>query len=467
MAIYEKYYEKYNDLKFGLYGYSPPNDGSYTVDGEMRSTGEDYRTVERYKEYKDCGFNILLMQFTARYCGEEWESSDAKMVMDKALEAGLKKAIIVDKRIYDLCEIKHGLVGEGKKFAVEGELDEYLRECIRPYKDHPIFYGIQLLDEPKNDQLVTIGQIYRSLKRIDNEIFLQCNLLPLCGVANGEVFFAYGSDYIENFRTYLELYLDETAADYIMYDSYPIAEQFWESYLGRTYIKALQIASDVCKQRGVKFYFVAQTFGMTNKGYYTHTMPNEAQIRWQINLLMSFGVKQIAYFTYWTKQTNNTKGELFHDGQAMMTRDGKRTETWYTMQTLHQEMQKLAPVILNFEYVSDRYFLKTPFKSHPLYIGYTGRGKLHGVTAETDQEVVFINELKDKANGHTMYAIINTTDPTYAHLFEEPQKTTVTFEKYYTKVDVFENGEWKTVDLVDKKYTAYLRPGYAQFLLPY
>ncbi len=468
MAIYEKYYEKYNDLKFNLYGYSPPTDGKYTIDGVEYTTGEDYRTVERYIEYQECGFNVFLMQFTGRYCGEEWEGCDAKLCMDRGYEAGLKKAIIVDKRIYEMCKDKYGVVGEGKRFASEEELDEFLRDCMKPYKDHPIFYGIQLLDEPKYDELKTIGQIYRGLKRIDPNMFVQCNLLPLCGVANGENFFPYEGDYIENWKKSLEIYLDETGGDYILFDSYPIANQWWDSHLGRTYIKGLQVASQVCKERGVKFYIVAQTFGMTNRfGQYYHIMPNESQIRWQINLCLAFGVKQFAYFTYWTKQTNGTKTELFHDGQAMMTRDGKRTETWYQMQQIHKEMQKFAPVILNFEYVADRYFLKVPFKSHPLYIGYTGRGKIEGVTATTDQDVVFINELEDKKTGQKMYAVINTNDPDYEQEFDGPQTTVITFEKPYTKLDIFEAGEWRTVALEGGRYEAKLRPGYAQFLLPY
>ncbi len=467
MSIYEKYYEKYNDLKFDLYGYSPPTDGTYTFDGEPRTTGEDYRTVERYKEYQECGFNILLMQFGGLYNGEEWEGSQAKMVMDRAHEAGLKRAIIVDRRIYHLCKVDGGVIGEGKQFANEKELDEFIADCIKPYKDHPAFYGVQLLDEPYGGQLVSVGQTYRSLKRVNPDAFVQCNLLPLCGVAGCNGFFPYEGDWVENWVTYLEIFLNETGADYVMYDSYPICEQWWDSHISRTYILGLQAAAKLCKERGVELHIVAQTFGMTNCGYYYNIMPNEAQLRWQMNLLLGFGVKEFSYFTYWTKQTNDTKGELFHDGQAMMTRDGKRTETWYQIQQIHKEMQKFAPVILNFDYVSDRYFIKTPFKSHPLYIGYVKRGKMEDITATTDQDVVFVHELEDKKNGQKMYSITNVIDSKYADQFNKPQETKITFKKPYTKVDVFERGEWKTVDLVEGSYTASLLPGDAQFILPY
>ncbi|MBQ4053225.1 MAG: hypothetical protein IJD33_02690, partial [Clostridia bacterium] len=51
--------------KFSFYCYNPPNDGTWYVDRENDKkmyAGEDFRTVERYKEYKDCGFDILMMQ---------------------------------------------------------------------------------------------------------------------------------------------------------------------------------------------------------------------------------------------------------------------------------------------------------------------------------------------------------------------------------------------------------------------
>ena len=469
MTIYESYYNNPDNraLEFGLYGYSPPTDGTYRVDGELKTTGEDYRTVERYREYKEAGFNILLMQHTSRYEGEKWETSDAKMVMDRAIEAGLTKAIINDKRIYELCKINDGLIGEGKEFADETALDTFLATCIAPYKNHPAFYGIQLLDEPRKGQLKGIGQIFRGMKRVCPTAFVQCNLLPLSGIPISENAFPGDGNFTDKFKAYLEAFLDETDAGYILYDSYPICDQWWDANIGRFYLRGLQIASKVCKERGAEFRFIAQVFGMTNCGYRYFFMPNEAQIRWQLNVLLGFGVKELAYFTYWTKQDNNTKGELFHDGEAMMTRDGKRTQAWYQVQSFHKELQKFAPVLLNFDYVANRYVIKTPFKSHPLFLEYMERDTLDGVSITTDQEVALVQKLWDKKNKQVMYAVTNITDPKYANIYETEQTTVLDFGEKYTKVDVFERGEWRTVCLIDGKYEAKLRPGYAQFVLPY
>ena len=61
MRIYKQYFQKNTGREFPIYGYSPPPQGEWWID-DTTFTTEDFRTVERYKEYKDCGFNILFMQ---------------------------------------------------------------------------------------------------------------------------------------------------------------------------------------------------------------------------------------------------------------------------------------------------------------------------------------------------------------------------------------------------------------------
>ena len=93
--MFEKYLEENKDLKFNFYSYSPPNDGHWYIDGKEYYVGQDFRTVERYKEYKDIGFNILFSAFSAKYYyGDNWETSTLKMVMDRAYEAGIKQSIL-------------------------------------------------------------------------------------------------------------------------------------------------------------------------------------------------------------------------------------------------------------------------------------------------------------------------------------------------------------------------------------
>ena len=56
-------------LQMDFYGYSPPTDGTYTLDGQTFTTGEDYRTPERYKEYMDCGMTIFDQETQDTHAG--------------------------------------------------------------------------------------------------------------------------------------------------------------------------------------------------------------------------------------------------------------------------------------------------------------------------------------------------------------------------------------------------------------
>ena len=48
---------------FDFYGYNAPTWGRYYHDGQTYFLGEDFRSVKRYKEYKNIGFNMCLLHW--------------------------------------------------------------------------------------------------------------------------------------------------------------------------------------------------------------------------------------------------------------------------------------------------------------------------------------------------------------------------------------------------------------------
>ncbi len=78
------------------------------------------------------------MQRTAAYNGEDWDTCETKRAMEDAVKAGLDKIIIVDERIFALSTELDGVIGEGKRFANEEELDDFIRECIKPYRNQEL-----------------------------------------------------------------------------------------------------------------------------------------------------------------------------------------------------------------------------------------------------------------------------------------------------------------------------------------
>ena len=53
----------YEDVEINLLGYVNPTNGDYQFDRIPMNDGTDYRTVERFKEYKDAGLNVAFARY--------------------------------------------------------------------------------------------------------------------------------------------------------------------------------------------------------------------------------------------------------------------------------------------------------------------------------------------------------------------------------------------------------------------
>ena len=358
--------------KFNFLGYSALTDGTWTEDGTVYFSGEDFRNVNRIIEYKEAGMTILLPQSACSIetnVGENFvfEGSKLKEVMDMSVEAGLPQVIVADYRLYALitgtAENYGTIIGEGKAFATEAELDAQIVKYMSPYVDHEAFYGVMLVDEPAYYRIPAYGDVYRAIKRCYPDAFLFCNLYPpVGGAAVGGVFRepdeelvakyeALGSTHARRlaaFEGYLNEFLDATGADYVMYDAYPlVSERVYENYVG-----GLQTAANVCAKRGVAFHFASQTMTMRTSSQPNTRILSERDLRYLNNMQLGLGVEQISYFTYFTKATNSSTGEWFVDRGSFITHLGEKTDIYYYMQKILAENQKFAPVILSFKYKS-------------------------------------------------------------------------------------------------------------------
>ena len=469
MAIYKKYFSENRDRTFPIYAYSPPPQGKYWIDDVIYPT-DDFRTVERYKEYKECGFNVLFMQRTAAYNGEEWDTCETKRAMQNAVEAGIEKIIIVDERIYDLSTESSSLIGENKRFASESELDDFIRDCIKDYKNEKGFYGVQLMDEPFHPRLDAVGEVFHSLRRVDDSIFVHCNLNPLSLPTMAFRICPDGKNLRERYANYLEMFLEKTGTNYIMVDTYPYVKNGGDTYIGRYYFACLEIIARVCKKRNVEMHMVMQSFAMTVRNKYHHLMPTKQVMEYQKNVLRGYGVKEFSYFTYWTKQANKTDGEMFVDGKAMMTRHGEKTKTYYHVQKINKEINELAPLLCDFEYQTNAFFALPPLFSRPTFLDTVDGGELSQISKVTiDKEVLLVCEQFDKKHEQYMYCATNISDPKrYRRQYgNEKQTTEMAFNDKYNVADVYFKGKWKTVKLQDGKLKFELYSGEGIIILPY
>jgi hypothetical protein len=458
--MFEKYYQKEAKV-FDLYAYCPPGcqAGDYVVG---KKVDEDMRSVERYKEYKDVGFNMVMSGTVGTYYGEEWETSMCKKMMDTVLAAGIKKYIVGDQAFYECSRQREGLIGEGKKFASEAELDAFVANRIKDYSKHPAFYGVYLADEPHYYYFKAFGQLYRSVKRICPKAFVYCNLLPLDTLRWMDERYPKGGDLFERRKKYLNMYLDETGSDYIKYDDYTFCHNKENKVL---LLRCLQDAAALCRDRKKKLSFIAQSFSMKIGGRDYYWTPNEQEMRYQLHLLLGFGVKDLGFFTYLPHGTGG--GEEFPDDGAMLNRAGEKMPLYDITKKIIKELHEIAPVVMQFEYQKSAYEVAT-FESFLKQLDYATNEELDNVQSfETDSEGVLINELYDKEENQYLYRVINMAEVRCEAVAGVVQTTKIRFDEKFKFADVYANGKWVTKSLENGMLDVALLPGDAAYVLIY
>ncbi len=497
---YSKYYSE-SSGKFTTYGYSSPTDGTWAIDNEgffaQDENGNriDFRTKERYKEYLDCGLNTLMLQGNDPYSGEEWESSQTKKNMDNALAAGLESVIVYDSRIQTLSCESQPIYGEGaalsqtamnatgrqQPFANEQELVDYLSECIKDYKEHETFIGVMLVDEPRWYQLPAAGQVYRALKKAMPEIYIQLNLLPL-DTDHKTLFVDITDDKFadmsveDSYEHYVRQYIELCDADRLCWDSYPFMQTGIDddaSYsILLTHFRNAQIICDLAKEYNLPVSTVCQSTELTrDKAGLNFVMkaPTMSEMYYQVNSYMGFGIDTFAYYTYWTKQQNR-EGAYHTDGTAFVDRSGEKTPLYYWMRDIHAEMQRFAPVALNFDYLGVNYFAERPvnFMANN-YLSNVEQNEfsvLKGVAVEESQ-IALCTELKDEKNGQYMYMLFNPQAPSNNKKGDISLTATLDFGKDFKAAEVWSRGEMTLRPLDDGKIMFNLSAGFAVFVLPY
>ncbi len=416
-------------------------------------TVKDFRTVENFQGEVDCGFNLLFLQSNAcRYEGEEFETSELKRMLDYAQEAGFSNVIVFDARLHGLSNTRESLVGEGKKFASFDALVSYCKDCLSPYINHPAFCGVYLVDEPVWQTLPQVCTMYRAIKAVDENLFIQCNLLPMAGDANAvvgtgktsaslfvnpELEENQGITVAQAYRKYLEAFAEGTRASNVTMDSYPIREvgiyedmgkytdvdYYLEGnspkidksyYIMPLHFATLQTLAQTCKKYGCIMGGVSNSCAMAkvrdkddNILVHCYKSPDEADMRYQLNAYLAFGTKIYSYYIYWARR-DNAAGCYHVEGTTMVDQRGNKTPLWYAVQKIHAEMQEIAPILYDFNYSASTWLANGEVK-HLKQLAREDM-KLIADSQLLCGEGAIITELV-ASDGRTVYAVYNPSTP--------------------------------------------------------
>lgn len=192
--------------------------------------------LERYKEYAECGFNLVL----------GGDAALAKAVGIKAIVGG-------------------------------GPAD------VPKYADDPTVVGIFLSDEPQTARFAELGELCRAIREANPRYIPYINLLPT--YASPE---QLGSPtYEEHVRKYIET----CKPPFVSWDHYAL----YGSCERPDYFENLEIVCRQCRAARIPFVQI-----ILSVPHFAYRDPDEADLRWQVYTTLAYGAKGIIYFTYVT-----------------------------------------------------------------------------------------------------------------------------------------------------------------------
>lgn len=469
--------------EYDFFAYTAPTEGVWDIDGEDVQVGPDQRTVEGYTTYKEAGFNVLLLTGTGGYDGEtEWKDSECKRAMTAAVEAGIDRIIITDRRINNLIERKDSLLGEGRQYETEEQLKEEVKSILSTYINEESFYGVNLRDEPDYTYVKSFGWVYKAIKAAAKElgkedIYIHMNLLPY-----DSVYSRFGAEFeYENmsdaYYGYVRKYLEYTEADRVSVDVYA----FRNMGIAGAFYTTAQVYSKLGKELGVDITFCLQSYAM--KSNYFRKV-GKSEMLFELYSLMGFGFDDFAYYTY-----QQTAGAPIDS--SFMNGDGTLTNIYYYGQEAMSNAQAMSDIILNYEFLGSKFYnVKVPnFDVSCYYSGPVGTVKIlnedgttknsnsslnfdnsHEFTLlkgiEFDNDVVYVSELKDNVNDLYMYMVQNVIRPLNAQDGRTAEKVKVDFGAEYSFVAELKDGSLTYVPLEEGVYEKTLSAGHAVYLIP-
>ena len=474
-----------DNLEIDLYGYVNPTNGDYSYDGIPMNSGKDCRTVEYFKDYMDAGFNVAFARYDsalpAEATAETWQTSNTKKLCDVAYEAGLKKILITDTYFDRLVRYSGGkLVGsdESDKYADLDEMDEDILKRISIYKDTPGFYGVIMMDEPLYKDFDNYALVYKSLKRVMPEIYVHNNL-HFCYVSSGiytdEAAWKekYGKEPTlgEKYTDYIYSFLEKTGVENLAVDIYPFTDLPEERI--KLYFWNIQLLQKACAEYGAKLSFVMQSIGFTQGETISKRAVNKNDMWLQMNTLLGFGAKTLAYYTYFpypSKGANNTVIGTFIDW------NGEKTSVYYNGKEINNAVRKFDNVLLHYDFMGAKMHLNSTIQNGSV-AHYLGRESTefdnswqHTVlkSLTQDNDALLVSELKDGKNDLYMYMIMNAVDSLYSNngIMSYTECTFTAEFPGYDWVAEFDCGELTYVKLDNGKYTKTLSSGYAVYLIP-
>lgn len=396
-------------------------------------------TKERLEKYKEAGFTHYVM--TEDYI--KFRTADGKSITDEYFEA------------LDLAH-KVGLKTIMRTMRDDpGYFDGFTNE-LKSRAD-----GYYLCDEPSYEELdweyesATIAQLPKIVEwynNYGNNTFFHINLLQSYGVK-----MLHGLKY--TYEEYLRYYIDTVLVNVkgtktLSTDHYPLAEEDGKRYLKSLYLYDFLLIATLAKELIEKGHDVERGYcvqACKMEGLKCREIESTADIRFQINVALACGAKQLEYYLYSGHGTG-----IFPD----METQNEYSKTYDYVKEANSEIHNLGNIITDFEWSGVKTFnvgaeeLDAFSAAKSLTLD-----KFKGLEEFTSTENAIVGEFfKDGVYG---YMAVNYTEPSFN------KNNLVTFTmKDVEKVMLVHAGNVSEINTTNGKVTVELKEGEGVFICP-
>ncbi|WP_256759305.1 S-layer homology domain-containing protein [Cohnella sp. WQ 127256] len=207
--------------------------------------------------------------------------------------------------------------------------DEELAAMVNDYKDHPATYGYYVKDEPTPSELEDYAIAYNRVLQLDPERIPSLNLLPKTWA-------------IPNYKGYVEGWINAVGASnlkLLSFDFYPFPDSP-SGGVSEDYYVTLEHIKEAGLKYNLKTAGYLQSFGIPG----VYRRPNENEMRYNVYSLLSYGVKNPIWFTWWTPESQN---ETFVDG--IIDKEGNKTDFYEPVKQLNADMKSLGRTLIHLD----------------------------------------------------------------------------------------------------------------------
>lgn len=288
---------------------------------------DNYCSDKYFKDYADSGVNVMI-------------PSNIYIDFDKNFEQ--------QENFFELCSrYKIAALLDSAEYTDE----ESFAETTKKYLRYEAFAGYAGIDEPGiyhlSNETGTMGRVAVSLKNNTAGKIYYCNLQGEMEAGNRFLYTGGKTGVPEptqsyTYEQYLNAYLENTQARMICTDRYPMRGSFPD--IVSTHLHQIKVINDKIKsygERKLAQWFYVQVVGFSSASN-SYRACNYAEIAWQVNMALMYGVKGINYFTYWLPQDN--AGETFYG--AMVDRNGRKNANYYNVQRANEQIRAVDEYLL-------------------------------------------------------------------------------------------------------------------------